>query len=402
MFGIDKHNAYGYNIKVISTKNMKNLSTTTPKHRLLTRHFLVGMAFLMAVMVPVSTMNSTVRADPYDDKINAIASQVSGFQAEAARLAGEAASLKQALDSLTAQKNTIQAQVDLSQAKYDKLIAEIAANEKKLLDQQTVLTTTISDLTSESQVSPIEVLAGSSSIGDYVVRQERLGSIQDQLQGSIKEIVRIKEELAKQKVAVEQVLNDQKTQRDALAAKEAEQAQLVAATQNQEAAYQGLIGQKNSEISSLRAQQAAANAAAAQTYNTTNLTSGGSRCGGYPAVWCNAPQDSLVDNWGMYNRECVSYTAWKVAASGRRMPYWGGRGNANEWPSSAAASGIPTGTVPRVGSVAVMYTGYYGHVMYVERINSNGSIHVSQFNWGVAGEYSEMDISPSGLVFVYF
>jgi surface antigen len=43
--------------------------------------------------------------------------------------------------------------------------------------------------------------------------------------------------------------------------------------------------------------------------------------------------------------------------------------------------------------------------MYVERINSNGTIHVSQFNWlvnGQWGRYSEMDIASSGLVYIYF
>ena len=136
--------------------------------------------------------------------------------------------------------------------------------------------------------------------------------------------------------------------------------------------------------------------------------------GGYPASsrspwggnWgTDYPIDNTIDNWGMYNRECVSYTAWKVAASGRRMPYWGGRGNANQWPSSAQADGIPTGSTPRVGSVAIRMSGYYGHAMYVERINNDGTVHVSQFNWlvnGQSGRYSEMDISSYGLVFVYF
>ena len=363
---------------------------------------LVVASLLLAVVVPISMLSGVARADDYDDRIRAIESEISGFQAEASRLAGQAASLKVAVDSLTAQKNTIQAQVDLSQAKYDKLLAEIATNEAKMLQSQDVLSSIISTMVAESQASPIEILAGSASVGDYVIAQDRLGSVQGQLQGSIVEIAAIKEELAKQRITAEKVLSDQKTQRDALAAKEAEQAALLAETQGQEANYNNIIGQKNSQIDSLRSQQAAANAAAARTYSVSNLTSGGSRCGGYPAVWCNSIQDSLVDNWGMYNRECVSYTAWKVASTGRYMPYWGGRGNANEWPSSARTDGIPTGSTPRAGAVAIMYVGYYGHAMYVEYVNANGTIHVSQFNWGVRGEYSEMDISPSGLTFIYF
>lgn len=379
---------------------MKNQATTQKSKSFASRISLIAIAMLMAVIVPIS-MVQTAKADQYDDRIKALENQISGYQSEASRLAGEAASLRRAVDSLTAQKNTIQAQVDLSQAKYDKLIADIAANEKKLQVQQGVLSSIVSLMVSEEQVTPIEILASSSSVGDYVARQDQLTATSGQLQSSIETINAVKAELAQQKVDVEKVLADQKSQRDALAAKETEQAQLLVATQNQESAYQSLIGQASDQISKQRADQAAANARA----NFSGLVSGGSGCGGYPAVWCNSPLDSLVDNWGMYNRECVSYTAWKVASTGRYMPYWGGHGNANQWPSSARADGIAVGYTPQAGAVAILLSGYYGHAMYVERVNDNGTVHVSQFNWlvnGQWGRYSEMDIASAGLTYIYF
>jgi septal ring factor EnvC (AmiA/AmiB activator) len=146
-------------------------------------------------------------------------------------LANESASLQTTLNGLTAQKNTIQAQVNLSQAKYDKLVTEIKATEKKLLQSQDVLTSIISTMVAESQESPIEILASSSTVGDSIIAMERLGSVQNQLQGSITEIADLKATLTEQKDAAEAVLKDQKAQRDALAAKENEQAQLLAATQ---------------------------------------------------------------------------------------------------------------------------------------------------------------------------
>ena len=359
---------------------------------------------LMAITGPISMMQ-TVRADVYDSRISALRAQIDGYQAQAAVLANQAATLQRELDNITIQKNALQAEIDLSQAKYDKLVADIAANQKKLEGQQGVLTSIVSLLVSEEQVSPIEMLASSSSVGDYITRQDQLTATSSQLQGSIDTINKVKAELSRQKVEVGQVLADQQSQRATLAEKEAYQSELIASTQNQESAYQSLIGQSNAKIAEQRANQAAANAAASNTYNANNLTSGGSSCGGYPALWCNSPQDSLVDNWGMYNRECVSYTAWKVASTGRRMPYWGGHGNANQWPASARADGIATGSAPAAGAVAIVMSGYYGHAMYVERVNSNGTIHVSQFNWMVNGQwgrYSEMDISAYGLVYIYF
>ena len=124
--------------------------------------------------------------------------------------------------------------------------------------------------------------------------------------------------------------------------------------------------------------------------------------GRYPTKW-DAPvmQDSRLDNWGMYNRECVSYTAWKVYETFGHMPYWGGVGNANQWPADARAAGIPTGSTPKVHSVAVSMRGYYGHTMWVEKVKGN-KIYVSQYNYDLQGRYSEMWVDASNFTYIYF
>ena len=122
--------------------------------------------------------------------------------------------------------------------------------------------------------------------------------------------------------------------------------------------------------------------------------------GGYPDAWCKAPLDTVVDNWGMYNRECVSYTAYRVALSGRTMPY--GFGDANKWPEVARAHGIAVDRTPRAGDVAIMADGEHGHSMYVEWVNPDGTLTVSQYNKAKTGTYSEEKIAPGGLVFIHF
>lgn len=372
---------------------MKTKRLFTPKLKQYTmRATLAVVALVMAFSVPTS-----VFADTFDEQIRQAQSEVDSYQAEAGRLRAQADTFQNAMSVLTVQKNTIQAQVDLSQAKYDKLVADIAANQEKMEKNQGVLSATISDLSVDSAVSPIEILASSQSIGDFIDGQEYLSSVQEQIESSIKQIKALKKKLASQKKEVELVLADQKSQRDELAAKEAEQAQLLAATQGQEAAYQGLIGEKNSQIASLREAQRAANS------RFIGAAGSGPACGGgYPARWCEIPMDTAVDNWGMYNRECVSYTAFRVAASGRHMPYWGGVGNANQWDDNAYAAGIPVDTSPRAGDVAVSNAGYYGHVMYVESVNANGTINISQYNADLRGTYSTNTINPGGLLFIHF
>ena len=370
---------------------LKLRSTTPQLKKFTTKTVLVVTAVAMSLAVPVS-----VYADRFDDQINAIQNEISGYQNEAARLRSEADTLQNALNALSAQKNAIQAEINLNQAKYDQLIVQIDANTKRLERQKETLSKTVAQIYANGTTTPIEMLASSKNVGDYVAAQEVRNSVKNQLKSAMDEVKRLKKELETQKTEVEHILADQKSRRDELAAKEAEQANLLAQTQGQEAAYQNLIGAKNSEISSLRAQQRAANASLGG-----RVVAGDPGKGGYPSYLANAPHDSLVDPWGMYNRECVSYTAWKVEQKTGHMPYWGGHGNANEWPSSAQADGIPTGSTPRVGSVAISMNGYYGHAMWVEAV-SGSQIYVSQYNFDLAGSYSEMWVNGSNFIYIYF
>jgi surface antigen len=132
------------------------------------------------------------------------------------------------------------------------------------------------------------------------------------------------------------------------------------------------------------------------------VVAGDAKHGGYPSQW-DAPmyQDSRLDSWGMYNRECVSYAAWKVYQTYGDMPYWGGVGNANQWISDAKTAGIATGTTPRAHAVAISMQGYYGHAMWVEQVSGN-MIYVSQYNYDLHGHYSEMWVNASSLTYIYF
>ena len=217
------------------------------------RAILILGAALLTCAAPLS-----VYAVSSTDQIKQLQSQIDSYQAEASRLRAEGDNLQSALNGIIAEKNVIQTEINLSQAKYDTLIADIAANEKKLADQQKVMATAISDLAQESTTSPIELLASSGSIGDYIDQQEYSSSIRDQLESSIKQVKELKEKLTQQKKEVEQVLADQKSQRDQLAAKEQEQSALLNATRGEEASYQQLTGK-------LKDQKAAAEAALARS-----------------------------------------------------------------------------------------------------------------------------------------
>lgn len=384
---------------------MKQRSTTPVSKGLATRSSLVAGAVMMALTIPLS-FGQRVLADRFDDQINALQQEINGYQAQAAALGAQADTLQNELANLAAQKATIQGQIDLSQAKYDKLVNDIAETEKKIAENKEALGQIIADMYVDGTISPLEMLASSNNIGDYVDQQQYRTSIQDNLSKTIDEINALKKQLEAQKKDVERVLADQKSQKDALAAKEAEQAKLLADTQGQEEAYQQLSSQRNAQIGALRQQQAAAMAAAARASGVGNIGNGSVGGGGYPGVWANSEQDTIVDNWSLYNRECVSYTAWKVASTGRFVPNFGGAGNANQWPATAARYGIPSGSNPVAGSVAIWYIGAYGHAMYVEAVSGDGSITVSDYNnnsdGGGWGRYHYYARPSGGLTYIYF
>ena len=220
------------------------------------------------------------------------------------------------------------------------------------------------------------------------------------LNDKIKEIKSLQKKLEENKKSVENTLRDQELQRNAMASKQSEKAKLIADTKNDQNNYAALAQKRNAEVAKLREEQAAANRRAVG--GGVSIPGGIPGGGGYPGVWANAPLDAYVDPWGLYTRECVSYVAWKIHSTGRYVPHFGGAGNANQWPSTAARHGIPSGSTPKVGSAAVMNIGYYGHVMYVESVNGDGTITVSDYNFAWDGLYRHYTRSASGLTYVYF
>ena len=89
---------------------------------------------------------------------------------------------------------------------------------------------------------------------------------------------------------------------------------------------------------------------------------------------------------------CTWYVANKRLAAGAPMPT--NLGNAATWVRLGAAYGLATGRVPRVGAAVVTSTGGAGHVAYVERINDDGSIWVSEMN--SHGQVSIDNTAPAG------
>jgi surface antigen len=124
----------------------------------------------------------------------------------------------------------------------------------------------------------------------------------------------------------------------------------------------------------------------------------------YPAPYRPPTQKDTINTYGFHsnNRECTSFVAWRLNrdhGTPHGPPYenyfftdnmnrgsytWG---NAGHWADAALHFGFQYDQVPRVGSIAQWNNteigGGYGHVAYVEQIDSNGTVWVSDYNHSI-------------------
>ena len=383
---------------------MKLRSTTPVSRSRVTKSFLLLGISALVVIGSMPVINNNASADQYDDKISALTQEMSKFQAEADRLNGEAATLQNAVAQIQNEKNALQGQINLNKAQYEKLISEIAQTEKEIKENQDALGDTIANLYVDDDISPIEMLASSTNIGDFLNKQEFRNSVKDQLSGTIKKVKVLKTQLSTQKTDVEKVLAQQAIARDSLQVKEDEQQRLLAQTNNEESNYQNLIRNNANQIASAKAAQAALRARSNATGGYTLVDAGS--LAGYPWDNSNCRMSGYMstggsdgnggDGHGYGCRQCVSFVAYRIAqATG---VYYNNMGNGGQTAQTLVSRHGWTnlGGTPEAGSVGSLW-GNPGHTAYVEAVDGN-KILVSQYNYDYGsgyGLYSEMWLSAN-------
>lgn len=392
---------------ISKTKTMKKLS-----HKLVILRRLKTLPVLViaVVLFAGSTSVAIVRADQYDSQIQALENQNSQAQSNVSSLQMQASSYQDAINKLNQQIAGIQSAIAINQAKQVQLQQEITQDQQQLDYQKKVLGEDLKAMYVDGQMSTVEMLATSKNLSNFVDAETYSSAVQNKIQSTMQQITTLQNQLEQQQVQVNQLVAIEQQQNTQLSSEQAQQQQLLAYNQSQQSQYNQQIQANQSQIAVLRAEQIAANQ---KLVGSGHVDYSGSCGGSYPASaagpdgsWgCNYGLDNTVDNWGMYNRECVSYTAWMVYKTYGYMPYWGGSGDANQWPGDARAAGIPVGSTPKVGSVAIYMGGSsdpWGHAMWVKSVNGDGTITVDQYNLYYDGNFYETTVSAAGLVYIYF
>lgn len=220
--------------KVISrNKKMKTKRTPTTLKKL--------ASLTVLALAVVLTMGSMVvprtSADSIDDQIKRLQQENAANKDAVAQLKNEAVSYRDALTRLQSQISILQGAIDDNIAKQAAIQANIEANQRELERQRSILGENIRVMYVEGRITTIEMLATSKNLSDFVDKEEYRTTIKNKIQDTLKQIAQLQNELKEQKVQVERYLADQRSQQAQLSSARAEQANMLAYNQSQQATY---------------------------------------------------------------------------------------------------------------------------------------------------------------------
>ena len=298
-----------------------------------------------------------------------------------AKAATESANAYQArVIELSAEIASKEAEIATTAAEIDDLKKQIVIVEAKLLETRKALAELLVEMHFEADAEPIKILAGATSISDLAEKAAREEVAQQQISASAEAVRETKEKLEADKAEVENLLAQQKAAKQALTNKQAEQRALVEKYENDAEAY---------AEAAKAAQEAQREAERAEQEAHPELYRGSAYTGDNTYPWqkdCPGRQDAYTTYWedvygvhkiGGYVCECVSYAGWKAYEAYGVALAWG---NAYSWDDSARAAGYLVNKTPSAGSIGQVDSYPYGHVFWVESVNADGSINVTEYN----------------------
>lgn len=288
----------------------------------------------------------------------------------AAALAAEnAQTLEGEVARLDAEINALEADIVKNQAIADDLSLQISENETKLDLQQTALAKLLVNMHFEEDLDAIMLLASSNSLGDLAEKQSRQGTAKNQIASSAEAIRELKLSLEEQKRSVDALIESAELTRAEVTNKRAEQDALREKYKNDSAAYER-------DAAAARETMQQEIAAEIAKYNNGGVV--GEGYNSYPYA-DRCPRDNVgYIVIGGYVCQCTSYAGWKT------QEFWGititSWGDAKNWGNTATRLGYVVDNNPAPHTIAYSTSGIYGHVMWVESVNANGTINLTEYN----------------------
>ena len=412
---------------------VRNIGGNHLKKRLLTV-LVTGTVLSLGALAP------SVNAQDFDSKIETVNSSIANINEKKSAVNSTIDTLAKELSDVQTKIDTTQAKKAEVQEAIETLKTEIAKLEKVIAERNTRLEEQARSVQTNGARSYLDFLLNAESLSDAV---SRIGVVMDlmganrelmQQQAEDKKQVESKEEAQQEKLAEQEAaekelaslqteLNDtfsknkvllanlsqeevaEIAKRDGLVAeKEAFQKRLAEekakaeaeAARIAEASRQALAAQASqSQTTATQTSYEAPAPAAASTASTSTASSSTSTPapaaqtssytytagGGFPAV---DPSFRASLNGGYFG-QCTYYVFNRMAQVGTPIGH-SMMGNAAEWPSYARSYGYSVSNSPSAGSAIVFQQGLagadptYGHVAFVEAVNADGSLYISEMN----------------------
>jgi len=323
-----------------------------------------------------------------DQQIQDYESQLDQTQKESTTLQSQIESFDQSIGNLQGEITDTQNQINEKEKTIVSLSEEIDTKQKELEHEKGVLAQSLKFLYEVGDTPMLELFLSSKSISAALDQMEYISWVEKRVEETIDKIDKAKKQIEadkkqqeEEKVALINLRDNQNLQLAAQGDKRAAKNELLVYTQNNEQIYE----QKLSDLYALRTYLS-------QLYNES-VASGGT--GGYP--FADYPPDSDTGGYGPA-RECTSYVAWKRASVGNPLSFsWG---NAGQWAGQAQAAGYSVDQNPKAGDVMVFLSSNpgmeaFGHVAYVESVNGDGTVNISEYNYNWNYSYnSRSNVNP--------
>ena len=387
----------------------------------------------------LGTLAPSVNAQDIDSQISSANSQIQNLNNQKQAVAGQVEQLSQDLTNVQSRINSVQAEQETAKANLEVLKAEISKLETLIAERNERLKDQARAVQVNGARSYVDFLLNADSITDVV---NRIGVIVDLVGANrqlMQEQARDKEQVQTKEQAQKDNLNQQKAneaqlqnlqtelsatftkhkatlanlsteeleaiaardglvqEKERLAAEKARaDAEKAAAQKAAEEAKEAMLKATEEAVAKAAATPAAATAATPATIAAKSEAASTTAAATTPAPAkaanivvggsFAAPDPSFVAALnGGYFGQCTYYMYNRFAQLGSPIRTTA-LGNAAEWPANAAAAGYGVSSTPRAGTAIVFQRGVggadpvYGHVGFVERVNADGSLFISEMN----------------------
>lgn len=217
-----------------------------------------------------------VSAQSLQDKINSLNAQIKQNQDAANGKHAEATTLQEAINELNTSIASAQTSLDLTSLQISQTNTQIDEQNKELDHQKSILKDNIRIIYKQGDTTPIEVIASSKNLSDFVAQQQYLSAIKKKIDTNLVKIDEIKANLEIKKGELNTLGSQQKAQVESIAQQRAQKANLLAQTQGEESKFAQVVSDLAGQRKQAEAQIAAQAAAAASAYRSGNLVSLGS------------------------------------------------------------------------------------------------------------------------------